>query len=252
MASPHHIKINRKELEQPDEFVTFVESAQKFFLANLQRVVISAAVVVAAAGIVIGVYLYESRRDRIAGEQFYAALSALNSKQYKAAEEQFTKLADSEPGRRVGKLSRFYLGNAYLAENDLQHARDAFVAFVAEEHDSTFANLALTDLGVVYERMGDYAKAAGAYQQAASVAGPEQVRAQMGMARMLAKQGNKDAAISIYRAFLNAHPYAQQRQEVVESLAMLGVGPMAEKKAAIPASGPMPVEIPSAAASPKH
>ncbi len=233
-STHHHHRLTRKELKQPDEFQTFVENAQEFLIANLRQVIISAVVVLAAAGAVIGVYLYETGRDRAAGDQFYNALSALDAKQYKTAEEQFIKLAEAEPNRRIGKLARFYLGSAYLAENDLPHARDAFVAFIADEHGSTFANLALTNLGVIYERMGDYAKAAGAYQQASSVPGPEQVRAQLGVARMLAKQGQKDAAVAVYRAFLSAHPFAPQRQEVIESLAMLGASPAQPKPTGAP------------------
>jgi tetratricopeptide (TPR) repeat protein len=249
MPSTHrHYKISRKDLKRPDEFQTFVESAQEFLLANLRQLIISAVVVVASAGIVLGVYMYERRRDRITGDQFYAGLGALNAKQYKSAEEQFTKLAQTESGRRLGKLAGFYLGVAYLGDNDLAHARDALVAFVADEHDATFANLALTNLGVIYERMGEYAKAAGAYQQAASLGGPEQVRAQLGFARMLANEGQSDAAVAVYRAFLAAHPFAQQRQEVVESLAMLGASPSAEAK--LPPVGSMPVLVPGSSATP--
>ena len=245
MPSTHrHYKITRKELKQPDEFTSFIEQAQEFFLANLRQVIISAAVVLTAAAIFGGTYWYERREDRLAGDQFYTALSALTAKQYKSAEQQFIQLAASQPHRRVGKLAQFYLGCAYLEDNDLAHARDAFVAFIADEHDRTFANLALTNLGVIYERMGEYAKAAGAYQQAASVGGPEEVRAQLGMARMMAKQGHNDAAVALYRAFLAAHPFAPQRQEVVESLAMLGAPPVGA-----PPAGSMSVAVPGAAST---
>jgi predicted negative regulator of RcsB-dependent stress response len=248
MPSTHrHYKITRKELKRPDEFTSFFETAQEFFFANLRQVIISAVVVVAAVSVVAGVYFYERREDRIAGDQFYSALTALNAKQYKSAQEQFTQLAASQSGRRVGKLARFYLGCAYLGENDLEHARQSLVAFVSEEHDATFANLALTNLGVIYERIGDYGKAAGAYQQASSLAGPEQVRAQIGVGRMLAKQGQKEAAVSVYRAFLAAHPFAPQRQEVVESLAMLGASPLPK-----PASGNLPVMTPGTAPASSH
>src|SRR5215469_1612008 len=205
MPSTHrHHKITRKELKQPDEFTSFFEQAQEFFFANLRQVIVSAAVVVTAAAIFGATYWYERHEDRLAGDQFYTALSALSAKQYKTAEDQFVQLAASQPHRRVGKLAQFYLGCAYLGDNDLAHARDAFVAFIADEHDHTFANLALTNLGVIYERMGDYAKAASAYQQASSVGGPEAVRAQLGMARMMAKQGHNDAAVALYRSFLSS------------------------------------------------
>src|SRR5229473_2928446 len=218
----HRRKITQKELKAPDEFTTLVDSARDFLVGNLTQVLVSAGIVVAIAAIVVGVYYYERHQDSLASAQFYSAITALNAGHNKDAEAQFKKLADQEPGRRLGRLARFYIASAYLGDNDLAHARDALVAFLAEEHDPIFTSLALTDLAVVYERMGDWNKAAGAYAQAANVPGPEQVRAELGVARMLAKAGDKNQAIAAYRSFLATHPFAAQRQDVIESLALLG------------------------------
>jgi predicted negative regulator of RcsB-dependent stress response len=254
MPSTHHRKITRKELKQPDEFVSLLESAQEFFFNNLRQVIISSIVVLAVGAVALGTYLYESHRDRIAAQQFYTALSALNAKEYNTAAQDFSKLAEAEPGRHLGRLARFYLASAYMGQNDLPHARDALIAFLGEEHDPLYLSLARTSLAVVFERMGDFAKAANAYRQAAVVPGPEQVRAELGVARMLVRQGDKQGAIGAYRQFLAVHPYSEQRQEVLESLAMLGApaaAPSPEKAAAAAgASGQaLPVVAPAPAQS---
>ena len=247
-----HRKINRKELKAPTEFQNIFESAREFLLANLRQVIISAVIIVVAAAIAIGAYSYERRRDRIAGEAFYGALTALTGKQYKAAEEQFAKLAASEPDRRIGKLAQLYLAQSYMGEGDFLKARDALIAFVSNYHDPEFSSLALMDLGVVYEKMGDLAKAQGAYQQAANVPGPEQIRADLAYARLQAEQGNKAGAIQTYRAFLVYRPYAQQREEVIESLATLGASsrPQSAQPPNASASGAMPVMMPASGAPP--
>ncbi len=239
--STHRRKITQKELKAPDELTTLIDSAREFLLANLTQVLISAGVVVAIGAIVIGVYYYERHQDAAVSAQFYAAITTLNAGHSKEAEAQFKKLADEEPGRRLGRLARFYLASSYLGDGDLPNARDALVAFIAEEHDPIFSSLALTDLAVVYEKMGDWRKAAGSYELAAGVPGPEQARAELGVARMLAKSGDKSQAIAAYRGFLTAHPYAAQRQDVMESLALLGAP--AEPPSSAPAriSGPLPV-----------
>ncbi|HUY26561.1 MAG TPA: tetratricopeptide repeat protein [Candidatus Binataceae bacterium] len=246
---PRH-KITRKELKQPTDFQSLAENVQDFVLGNLRQVIISAVIVLVAAAAAFGMYTYERGRDRQAGDAFYGALTALGAKQYKIAEIQFASLGAAEPNRRIGKLARLYLAQAYQGEGDLGKARDALIAFVADYHDPEFSSLALMDLGVVYERMGDLHKAQGAYQQAAGVPGPEQLRAELAIARMLSEQGDSAGAIQAYRAFLVLRPYAQQRAEVLESLAMLGAGP-AEPQAhqlAAPA-GAMPVVIPPPAAA---
>ena len=239
----HRRKLTQKELRAPDEFTTLIDSARDFFVNNLTQVIVSAAVVVAVGVIVIGVYYYERHRDTLASAQFYDGITALNAGQNKDAETKFKQLADQEPGRRLGRLSRFYLGNAYLAAGDLANARDALVAFLAEERDPMFRSLALTNLAVVYERMSDWKKAAGAYQQAAADPGPEQVRAELGVARMLAKAGDKQGAIAAYRSFLTAHPFAQQRQDVMESLALLGAPAEIAPPSLGASAGPQPVVI---------
>ena len=239
----HRRKLTQKELRAPDEFTTLVENARDFLLNNLTQVLISAGVVVAVGAIAIGVYYYERHRDSIASARFYDAITALNAGKNKDAEAQFKQLADEEPGRRLGRLARFYTASAYMAAGDLPNARDALVAFLAEERDPMFRSLALTDLAVVYERMADWKKAAGAYQQAAADAGPEQVRAELGAARMLAKSGDKQGAITAYREFLAAHPFAQQRQDVMESLALLGAPAEIAPPGSAAAAGPRPVLI---------
>jgi len=239
----HRKKLSQKELRAPDEFTTFVDNARDFFVNNLTQVIVSTAVVVVVGAIVIGVYYYERHRDALASTRFYDAITALNAGQNKQAETQFKLLADEEPGRRLGRLARFYVASAYLADGDLPAARDSLVAFLAEERDPLFRSLALTNLAVVYERMADWKKAAGAYQQAAADPGPEQARAELGVARMLAKSGDKQGAIAAYRAFLDAHPFAQQRQDVVESLALLGAPAEIPPPPSAAAGGPQPVVI---------
>jgi predicted negative regulator of RcsB-dependent stress response len=234
----HRRKVTQKELRAPDEFTTFIDNARDFFVNNLTQMLVSAVVVVAVGAIVIGVYYYERHRDSMASTRFYDAITALNAGQNKLAETQFKQLADEEPGRRLGRLARFYLASAYIADSNLPAAHDSLVAFLAEERDPLFRSLALTNLAVVYERTADWKKAVGAYQQAAADPGPEQARAELGVARMLAKSGDKQGAIDAYRGFLNAHPFAQQRQDVMESLALLGapadVSPIPSAPGAVP------------------
>src|SRR5208283_369579 len=153
----------------------------------------------------VGLYYYEIHRDNMAGDRFYSAISELNQKNYQQAEADFEKLAQDEPGREVGKLARFYLGSAYFQQGQLEKARDALVAYMPDAKDNLFASMAYADLGVIYEKMGDLKKAQGAYAQAAAIPGPEQTRAELQVARMLARQGDKADAINAYRRVLTAH-----------------------------------------------
>lgn len=243
----HHKKISRKELKQPDEFFTFLEQSRTFISDNLTQVITSAAIVLAAALLAIGIYTYERHRDAVAGDRFYSAMAELTNKHYPQAESAFEKLAEDEPGRRVGKLARFYLASAYLEDGKPEKARDTLIEFLSSSHDPAFTNLALDELGVVYERLGDYKKAEGAYSQAASVPGPIQFDAQLAVARMMLRQGNKAGAIKIYQSYLQEHPFSQDRATVVEALAQLGAA-----ASTAPAAFAPPPSAPAAAVPPKH
>ncbi len=218
----HHKKLSRKELKQPDEFQSFVENAQRFALENLTQVIVSAAIVIAVGALTVGIYYYEVHRDNLAGDRFYTAISALEQKNYAQAETDLGQLATDEPGCEVGKLARFYLATAYLNQGKLEQARDALIAYVPDAKDDLFASMAYEDLGVIYEKMGDLKKAQGAYAQASTIAGPEQSRAELQVARLLMKQGDTKGAIEAYQHFLTAHPFSEDRQSVIENLAAMG------------------------------
>jgi tetratricopeptide (TPR) repeat protein len=235
MASTHR-KLSRKELKQPDEFTTLVEAAEVYFNTHLGEILAGAAVIAAAIAVVAAIRFYQERRDAAAANGFYQAFTALDTKDYKLAEERFDKLAHDAPGLQVGRLARFYLGTCYLEQNQLSSARDSFRAYLDGEHDPTFGSLAMLNLGVIYERMNQLPEAEASYRKAAAMPGPEQLRAQLSVARLLTREGRVQAAIDEYRRFLNEHPFAPERQEAMEALANLGASP----QAAVPASAITP------------
>jgi tetratricopeptide (TPR) repeat protein len=222
MPTPRR-RLSRKELKQPDEFTTFIEGLEEFVASHTREAIVAVAIVIGLALIVFGLYSYERHRDHLAANRFYQAFSELNSKQYRNAERDFISLAADEPGREVGRLSRLYLGACYLAENDLNHARDALVAYLPDAHDLSFRALALMDLGTVYEKQADLKKAQGVYQQASALPGAAGLDAQLALARIQRQAMDTRGAIATYQRFLQEHPFAPQRQDVIEELARLGV-----------------------------
>lgn len=223
LATRH--RITRKELKQPDEFQTVFETAALFFELHMREVLLAAVALIAIAAIVLGLYYYEASRARAAAARFDQALNELQGGEYTAAEQHFASLAGAEPHRAVGRLANLYLADAFLAQNQPAKARDALQRFLASGGPPLFRDAALNDLAVAYEDLGDYKQAESAYRQASDIAGPDQVRAELGVARMLQKQGRKTDAIAAYRDFLRLHPYAPERTLAMGAMAQLGVAP---------------------------
>jgi predicted negative regulator of RcsB-dependent stress response len=219
-----HYKINLKDLKQPDEFITTVDRIGNYIAKNLARVIIGTVALVAVTAVIFTYSFYRSHQDRLAASRFYDALTALNHKDYKTAEEGFEALAQSGSGK-LSSLAPLYVASAYLGDNKPAQARDALEAYIARSTHSQFKNLALVQLGVAYEDLGDFKKAHDAYAQAAAIAGPAKAGAQLGVARTLLNAGDKTGAIAAWRSFLAENPFSPDRGSIVDSLAALGATP---------------------------
>jgi tetratricopeptide (TPR) repeat protein len=252
MATSHY-KINQKDLKAPDELVTLVDRIGNYLVNNLTRVIIGAAALVALAAVIFTYAFYRAHQQAVVANQFYDALTALNRKEYKTAEEGFDALAQTGSGK-LASLARLYVASAYMSENKPAQARDALAAFVADSNQRYFKNLALVQLGVAYENLGDFKKAHETYVQAVATPGPEKSGAELGVARTLIKLGDNAGAIAAYRSYLTANPFSPYREEVTESLAALGASTTATSPAsATPVSqAPNPAPTPAAPSAQSH
>src|SRR5713101_2409606 len=234
---PHHL--SRKELRQPDEFVTLVDSAGDYIANHLGRVIVGAIGLVALILMIVGVRFYFNYQDRQIAEAFYQASTAFDHKDYASARSEFAALAEAHPHSSLGRLAMFYLGNAYMADNEAKPARDAFQKYLAADDRPAFREMALMQLGVADENLADFTGARKAYGEAYAMKGPERGRADLDVARLLARQGDKPAAIAAYQRFLRENPFSQDRGDVIDALAQLGVAPAA------PTSSSRTIELPA-------
>jgi tetratricopeptide (TPR) repeat protein len=232
MATTSRHKLSRKVLKQPDEFITALDRLSDFVANHLARLIIGAVAVVALAALAITAAFYLQHQQRLRSQQFYRAITALSDKDYKSAAQGFKALAGDDSSHALGRLADFYLGATDLAQNQPAEARDAFRAYLAEDGDPLFRQMALTQLGVSDEDLGDYRSAHHAFAEAARLDGPDKMRAEIGVARTLARLGDRNGAIAAYRRFLNKNPFARERSEVIEALAQMGAPPEAPRPSA--------------------
>lgn len=216
-------KIRRKDLKQPDEFMTVAYSVEEFVEHHLVKAIAAIVTVLIVGAALFAIYQHRVSVKSQAAEQFYEGFSALSSKDYKGAEQKFDALITDHPTSEAAHLARFYRALAYLGAGDLAQARQGLADYVHGSVAPSMHEMALMDLGVVYEQTGDYAKAVQAYREAGDLNGPESANARLAVARLLQIEGKRDAAIAAYQDFLKANPYAAQRDTVVQALANLGV-----------------------------
>jgi tetratricopeptide (TPR) repeat protein len=224
MPSTHRTKIRRKDLKQPDEFMTMAAMVEDFVEHHLTKVIVGAVAVLIVAAAAFAIYRHEVNVRHRAAEQFYQGFRALDSKNYAAAQEKLKALIAADPSSSPGRLARFYLGLAYLRSGDKAGASRELEAYTQDaSSEGPLREMALMDLGAVYEEMREYDKAVQTYEQAAGLNGPNSANASLAAARVLEQRGKRDQAIAAYQKLLKANPYGAQRQTVIQALANLGV-----------------------------
>jgi tetratricopeptide (TPR) repeat protein len=222
-STPHRQRLTRKDLREPDEFVSLVEAAGDYVAAHLPRVIAGAVILFVVILVAVGLKLYFTHRDRAAATAFYQAGELYDQKDYKNAAPSFAALAADYPGTKLGRLALLYLGDTYLAQNQAAQARDSLRKFLDTDERPTFRQLALLQLGAAYESLGNLADARGAYAQAAAIEEGAQGWAELQHARLTLQLGDKPGAIEIYQRFLREHPFDPQRGTVIDALGRLGV-----------------------------
>jgi tetratricopeptide (TPR) repeat protein len=222
-TTTHRPHISRKELRQPDEFVSFFEAAGNYLATNLIRVIGVAVGALALILVGVSIRFYLDTQERDASSAFYTAINTLERKDYPAAAAQFSALAADHPHSRLGRLAPIYVASADLAQKQPAKARDTLQKLLASEGQPAFRELALMQLGAADEDLGDFAAARRSYEAAAALKGAEQGRAELNLGRLLARSGNKAAAITSYRRFLSENPFSPDRGAAIDALASLGV-----------------------------
>jgi tetratricopeptide (TPR) repeat protein len=224
-STPHH-RLTRKELREPDEFVSLIDAAGDYVLDHLPRVIAAAVGFLVLILIVVGLRLYSNHQAQAAAEAFFSASNVYGQKDYKAAAAQFAALANDYSGTSLGRLALLYLGDAYLAQNQFAPARDTLQKFIDTDDRPTFRQLAFLQLGVAYEKLGNPNEARKAYEQAAKIKEGAQGRAELKLARLSLQQGDKPRAIAVYQGFLREHPFDPEGDIATEALGQLGFSPV--------------------------
>jgi tetratricopeptide (TPR) repeat protein len=226
------VKIRRKDLRQPDEFVEFTGRAWRWLRDN-QTTAIGAVVlgVLVFAGI-SGLRQYRDYRAANAAESFRRGVDLLAAGDAAGAEKVFGELAAVAA---YGALADLYRGHAALEAEDYPAAASAFQAAAGRpELPPYLRQQALYNLGVALGQQGDSAGAQARYEEAAELTGPFTVDAQVAAAQLSDAAGQTRKARELYQQAVGEAegigPSQDDLRQLAEArLAALG-GPIPEAK----------------------
>jgi tetratricopeptide (TPR) repeat protein len=181
---PRKIKVQRKDVTEPDEFISTTSRATVYVRNNYRVLIpVAGAVLVLVLITVIWSY-YRAGRERSAREVFNQAVALYQTEgrgkaeqpsdqTYREALTRFTALADSYGSTTAGMAALFYLGESSYHLRDYDKAIEYYNRFISRSRPGSYLRcFAYEGLGYCYEEKQDYAKAVDFYKRALAEPSP--------------------------------------------------------------------------------
>lgn len=209
-----HKRLTRKDIRQPDKFVTL--TGQLLEVAQSHKITIAAsltAVVVFSLGL-WGFQLYKQRQNRLAAQNYSQALALYHDGRYRESLDAIERL-NSLRWARFRNLGMLYRANAYLALGDPQKAVTATHSFLENgQQDPLLKQLGLLILAYAQERSGQCKDAVETYSEAEKLPGAFREDGLLGKARCALQLNEFKSALESFRRYIHDYPESERVTEI--------------------------------------
>ena len=172
-------RLTRKEIKQPDQFITYTVQVLDWAKAHTMQILYGAAAVVAIIVMLFAWSAWQSKRVQRADILLYEAGKLLESNEAdgqkqvadrdrEAAVRKLKGLVESYPGTSAAAVAHWYLGHQYYARSDYASALASYrQALALIEGDEQHLIPALVTLNIAYaqEASSDCEQAIDSYQR---------------------------------------------------------------------------------------
>jgi tetratricopeptide (TPR) repeat protein len=224
MAEPvKRLKLRRKDIRQPDEFVTVTSRVATWAREHRSLVagIALGLVVVALVALLIG--RTRAVRNEAAAAAFRSAHRTFEAGSYADAAEAFAALGREYPRTPFGRLAGLYRARALARQGDHAAAATAYGEYLAGSPQAPYLRQqALVGLAEAREASGDAAGALDAYTEAGALEGPLRPDALMAAARLQEAAGQGAEARALYTRLLAEGPGPDLRAVIRAKVPDLG------------------------------
>jgi predicted negative regulator of RcsB-dependent stress response len=219
-------KISRKDLRQPDEFLTLSRRAADWVADNRATVLTVTGGLLVVLIAVVAYQAISASREASAGHAYAAAQALAGEGNYEEAANAFADVVASHGGTEHALLARLQQANALLQAKRVEEAVVAYQGFLdAGPPTDYLRQLAETRLALVNEERGKHAEAVAEYASAAGTSSLFSDDALIGEARTAEAMGDSAKAKELYERFLEDYPASDRRPLVTARLIALGWSP---------------------------
>lgn len=206
----------KKELEQPDEFISLSSRMIQLVIEQKEKAIGAVAAFVFICLVIIG-YQYFSQRaelkaSRLLSQETARYNDALASKgpvhALQTVRDGFDTVIDKHGGTVAGKIARIKLADMLFAAGDYEKA----IQYYQDAHKNFMKNpglkdIVLTGLGCAYEAKGDRAKAIEYFEMVAeNKDGIMQDEALFHLGALYTEMGEKEKGRKAYQEIIDKHP----------------------------------------------
>jgi len=253
-------KISRKDLKEPDEFISITTRAIGWVSEQKIALIIGAS---ALALVVLGAYgfrWYSQSKEEKASVDFISAKKILDARvagelanpgspreegsyasnevKYKAALEAFEQVRKMHPSARTASLTVYFIGEIHSQLGEYDKAGKNFKEYLTAEGESgELSVFALEGIAASLEAQGKDADAIEQYRRLTKP--PFDMQPDRGLyhvARMEQKTGKTTEAVGHFKEILDKYPQTSFRREIQQRLDNLHDTP--EKARPVPPGGP--------------
>jgi tetratricopeptide (TPR) repeat protein len=228
------LKITKKMLKEPDEFISLSQRAFFFIDHHLKQIAIGGSIVLVLGVAIFLFYMWKNKQQDDANRRFALAVGAYqktsslfreagSADNDKETLEKFDEVAAKFPGTSSGRLALLYVGNIHLKSGDYEKAIKAYESFLEREgKEKMYRAFALEGLGYAYEGKKDFEKALAAYQKVTAMGeGFDRTSAYFSMGRCNEKLGKNKEALENYRTYLKLSPKSQMANAALRKISIL-------------------------------
>jgi outer membrane protein assembly factor BamD (BamD/ComL family) len=208
-------RFSRKDLKQPDEFVTRGRDVVDW-ARDHSRTVIQIGVGLLVVLVIIGGFLsLRAARTRQANEDLGRALNEYRGERYPQAAAQFAEVAERWKSTPAGEIARIYAAQADLRADNAGNALSTLEEVRKSSNlPSYLQQEVLLTLGYAKERSGDAKGAAAHFQEAGAAEGPFRATAIYEEARLRTQLGEVETARKLQDRLLNEFGQSPEAEEV--------------------------------------
>lgn len=222
-------KITRKELKEPDEFLTFADRALRYIANNRNRFIAIVGVLALVVVSSVGAMYYFSWQKANAATALERALVKLRASPDEGSEldkagEMLADVATEYSGYKSADYANYYLGNLFYKRKEYNKAVEHYRKTLKRAGESREAlyEMARMGIGYSYEASGDCAQAIDFFKKITAADGTLlKDQAYISLARCYEATGSYQEAHDAYKYVVDNYPNSTSAVDLKDKIARL-------------------------------